>query len=393
MTNNKSLKFNLQLSIAESETIIDKLDIDFKIFKNNKPESNSAYLNIWNLNDTVFHELIEKENLIDVYAGFGEEEPGLMFRGYVELERTFNGRPPERVDCATVITLKDGKKAFEKFINKNYREKVTSTALIQDCISAMNIGLGSLSQNLPQTQFDNYKIYGYPQSELEKICKPLGINFSIQNNLIQVTSVDEKFEGTDTLIFNTENSGKIQKKGRDEIVQKATEIIAFSGIDKLTMQTLGKELGLNKASLYHWFSSKDEILEAVFTEGHRALMAKGFRLNLEGDAETVLQRAAAEWTEIFSDEALFPYLRTVFALRYSDERAEEEARALELMIKSQIDVIINALGYQNAFLSSLFTALLLQHLESVLEGNEEDFRKDASSFAALLTSTQDKAHR
>ncbi len=182
-------------------------------------------------------------------------------------------------------------------------------------------------------------------------------------------------------------------KGRDEIVQKATEIIAFSGIDKLTMQTLGKELGLNKASLYHWFSSKDEILEAVFTEGHRALMAKGFRLNLEGDAETVLQRAAAEWTEIFSDEALFPYLRTVFALRYSDERAEEEARALELMIKSQIDVIINALGYQNAFLSSLFTALLLQHLESVLEGNEEDFRKDASSFAALLTSTQDKAHR
>ena len=76
-----------------------------------------------------------------------------------------------------------------------------------------------------------------------------------------------------------------------------------------------------------------------------------------------------------------------------DERAEEEARALELMIKSQIDVIINALGYQNAFLSSLFTALLLQHLESVLEGNEEDFRKDASSFAALLTSTQDKAHR
>ena len=101
MTNNKSLKFNLQLSIAESETIIDKLDIDFKIFKNNKPESNSAYLNIWNLNDTVFHELIEKENLIDVYAGFGEEEPGLMFRGYVDLERTFNGRPPERVDCAT----------------------------------------------------------------------------------------------------------------------------------------------------------------------------------------------------------------------------------------------------------------------------------------------------
>ena len=49
-----------------------------------------------------------------------------------------------------------------------------------------------------------------------------------------------------------------------------------------------------------------------------------------------------------------------------------------------------ALGYQNAFLSSLFSSLLMQHLESVLDGNEEDFMSDAASFAALLTSTQDK---
>lgn len=216
--NNQSLKFNLKLTIAESETIIDKLDIDFKIFKNNKPEANSAYLNIWNLNDTVLQELVEKENLIDIYTSYGEDEPGLMFRGYVDLERTFNGRPPERVDCATHITLKDGKNAFEKFINKNYREKVSSTTMIQDCISAMGAGHGRLSENLPQIQFDNYKIYGYPQTELEKICKPLGINFSIQNNLIQVIAPDEKFEGTDTLIFNSENSAKIQKRGKDEII-------------------------------------------------------------------------------------------------------------------------------------------------------------------------------
>ena len=218
MTNNRSLKFNLQLSIAESETTIDKLDIDFKIFKNNKPEANSAYLNIWNLNDTVFHKLVEKENLIDVYAGFGEDDPGLMFRGYIELDRTFNGRPPDRVDCATLITLKDGKRAFETFINKNYREKVTTTTLIQDCISTMGIGLGSLSENLVQTQFDSYKIYGYPQNELGKICNPLGISYSIQNNLIQIVAPDEKFEGTDTLIFNSENSARLQKKGTDEIV-------------------------------------------------------------------------------------------------------------------------------------------------------------------------------
>ncbi len=173
-------------------------------------------------------------------------------------------------------------------------------------------------------------------------------------------------------------------KGKEEIIEAATGIIAFSGLDRLTMQTLSDELGVNKASLYHWYASKEEILEAVFAEGHRRLMAKGFRLDLEGDARTVLSRAAGKWEEIFSDDSVLPYLRAVFSLRYSDPRAEEEARALSLMIRSQIDVIISSLGHQDAFISALFSSLLMQHLESVLDGNEEDFERDASSFAALL---------
>ncbi len=175
---------------------------------------------------------------------------------------------------------------------------------------------------------------------------------------------------------------KIRNKA--EIIDRATEIIAFSGLDRLTMQSLGKELGLNKASLYHWFSSKEEILEAVFTEGHRKLMAKGFRLNLEGSASEILARAASEWTKIFSDEEILPYLRTVFSLRYTDERAKEEARALSLMIRSQIDVIISSLGFQDTFIASLFSSLLIQHLESMLDEGNEDFIADAEAFASLL---------
>lgn len=215
---NKSLKFNLQLSAAESEIIINNLDIDFNIYKNNKPEANCAYINIWNLNDTTFQSLTEKDNLIDVYTSFGEDEPALLFRGYLEHGKVFRGRPQNRVDISTFLTLKDGKKAFSTYINQNYREKVSSTKLIQDCIAAMGIGLGCLSENLPQTQFDNYKAAGYPQSILEKICTPLGITFSVQNNLIQVISPSEKFSGGETLVFNKENAAILQRKGTNEMI-------------------------------------------------------------------------------------------------------------------------------------------------------------------------------
>src|SRR5699024_3074539 len=127
------------------------------------------------------------------YTSFGEDEPALLFRGYLEHGKVFRGRQQNRVDISTFLTLKDGKKAFSTYINQNYREKVSSTKLIQDCIAAIGIDLGCLSENLPQTQFDNYKAAGYPQSILEKICTPLGITFSVQNNLIQVIAPSEKF--------------------------------------------------------------------------------------------------------------------------------------------------------------------------------------------------------
>lgn len=173
--------------------------------------------------------------------------------------------------------------------------------------------------------------------------------------------------------------------GKDAIADAALDIIAFEGMDKLTMSTLSSRLEINKASLYHWFRSKDEILEYVFQIGHKRLMAKGFRLSLEGEAEDVLGRAAEGWGEIFSSDDSLPYLRAVFSLKYSDERAMEEARAIKLMIHSQIEILISSLGKDDKFLSSLFSSLLLEHLESILEGDEEDFKKDAENFAAILS--------
>jgi AcrR family transcriptional regulator len=50
---------------------------------------------------------------------------------------------------------------------------------------------------------------------------------------------------------------------RDVAVAKALEIIDRDGIDGLSIRNLGKELGVNGASLYHHFQDKDEILEGV----------------------------------------------------------------------------------------------------------------------------------
>ena len=172
--------------------------------------------------------------------------------------------------------------------------------------------------------------------------------------------------------------------GRKDILDAALDILAFEGLDRLSMESLARKLGMNKSSLYHWFRSKDDIIDMIFTEGHKTLMSKGFRLTLDGSPEEILTRAASEWQSIFTDDAVLPYLRAIYSLKFSEPRAEGEARAIKLMIESQIDVLISSLGYQDQFLSSLFSSLLLQKLESELEGNHEDIEDYAKRFAMLL---------
>lgn len=54
---------------------------------------------------------------------------------------------------------------------------------------------------------------------------------------------------------------------RDRILQTASEVFARYGYDKTTLDDIGKKCGLNKASLYYYFSNKEDIyVQVIMTE-------------------------------------------------------------------------------------------------------------------------------
>ena len=168
---------------------------------------------------------------------------------------------------------------------------------------------------------------------------------------------------------------------KEDILREALDIIAFDGIENLSLAVLASRLDMNKSSLYHWFGSKEDILDEAFAYGHRLLMAKGFRLELNDDA---LITAARAWQDIFTDAEILPYLRTVFSLRFSMPAADEEARAVKLMIHGQIDVILTSYGYSSGMIPELFSALLTDKLLSELEGQHEDIEGIAGKYIEFL---------
>src|SRR4030042_4489907 len=50
---------------------------------------------------------------------------------------------------------------------------------------------------------------------------------------------------------------------KDQILAAASECFARFGYKKTTLDDIGKKIGLNKASIYHYFKSKEEIFTQI----------------------------------------------------------------------------------------------------------------------------------
>lgn len=234
-----SLKFNIMLQVAGADVQITDLDIDFDIFKTNKKDPNKSTITIWNLNDTTYQRILEKAYAVDLYTWYGEDEPSLIFRGYIEKPQTVKQNNAQGkintargflastvkqdnrggFDIPTIIELTDARIAYtQTVINKNYRTSVTSTQIIRDCIEAMGVGVARFSENLPKkTYINGYNAIGKPHVVLNTICKALNIRWNIQNGLIQVIAPDEKFNGTYAILLNPTNSMRPTRNGENEL--------------------------------------------------------------------------------------------------------------------------------------------------------------------------------
>lgn len=234
-----SLKFNIMLQVAGADVQIKDLDIDFDIFKTNKKDPNKSTITIWNLNDTTYQRILEKAYAVDLYTWYGEDEPSLIFRGYIEKPQTVKQNNAQGkintargflastvkqdnrggFDIPTIIELTDARIAYtQTVINKNYRTSVTSTKIIRDCIEAMGVGVARFSENLPEkTYINGYNAIGKPHVILNTICKALNIRWNIQNGLIQVIAPDEKFNGTYAILLNPTNSMRPTRNGENEL--------------------------------------------------------------------------------------------------------------------------------------------------------------------------------
>jgi TetR/AcrR family transcriptional regulator, cholesterol catabolism regulator len=105
---------------------------------------------------------------------------------------------------------------------------------------------------------------------------------------------------------------------RQDVLRAATSVFLRRGYHHATLGEVAAELSLTKAGLYHYFGSKQEILEAICDQAMTAVekvLTAG--LALPGTAEDRLRRAAGRYLDLFLSDGSLTIL-----VRHFDDLSE-----------------------------------------------------------------------
>lgn len=129
---------------------------------------------------------------------------------------------------------------------------------------------------------------------------------------------------------------------KQEIIRATLELAAENGLGTVSMQQIADRIGITKASLYNHFSSRDEIVEAMYQLLRRASRDKAHisapeydRLGTDLPLAAALSEAVASYRRIVSDPEMLLFYRIIMSERtISRTAAEIMARETQTMINA-----------------------------------------------------------
>lgn len=167
-------------------TVITDLRVSFKIEKKLQKNPNTAEIVIYNLNEASRALLQKKPLQITLEAGY-EGSTAVLWLG----DMTFSSSKLEGVNWMTTIEVANGARAFEHArVNRSFPAGTGMTSFITEITSKMGLGTSippELQADLGGTLIKHATaIRGRASKSLDKTLKPQGLEWSIQDNQVQI---------------------------------------------------------------------------------------------------------------------------------------------------------------------------------------------------------------
>ncbi len=221
----KAEDYKLVIEVPDIELIVDSKNIDFTVSRFSDLTADVAHLVVWNLSEDDFLNIIQENSKINLFLKTSNTEKFLLFSGYInpeytKRERSIINKTEDETgtsDIKTIFKLSNSLPVYKNYyINKDYREPVTSTQIIKDCADIMEAEIVELNSAIPIKTYTTYKSIGKPHSVIQKICSALNINVSIKSDVIYLSVPDPENYSGEIPLFNKLNSKSPQYISENE---------------------------------------------------------------------------------------------------------------------------------------------------------------------------------
>ncbi|MDP8078326.1 phage protein [Phocoenobacter skyensis] len=190
--------------------------IDFDIKKNNKEEPNIHNVKVYNLSPETINKLSEPDLFCVLYAGYeGEDSAVLLAAG--NITETYLKR--DKTGTIFNIEFVDGWVAIrDTAVSLSYGSGASAKEIIKDIAKQMGLSLMMNDKIKDRTWQHGFSFYGVAHQALHKIVRGAGLEWSIQDNKLQV--IEECGATTRQAVVFNSGSGLIGSPERIRIASK-----------------------------------------------------------------------------------------------------------------------------------------------------------------------------
>lgn len=180
---NRVVQTKIGKSIGEGIDVTE-LRVSFTIDKAIDSTSNSGQISIYNMAENTRNQIRELDDVITISAGYADDAGAkLMFVGDV-LKINHKFRAP---DIISEIEAGDGAKTLrEKRISISFKEGSEVKNVLGDIASKLEVTLRPLPDDITGEYTHGFSFTGAAKDALTKVCEKVDLEWSIQNNELQI---------------------------------------------------------------------------------------------------------------------------------------------------------------------------------------------------------------
>lgn len=170
-------------TIAGSSNVIEDLRVQFEVEKTNESNPNTATIKIYNLSESTRSGLEAPDQKVSLEVGYRDISE-VVFRG--DVTKAVHDREGD-VDIITTLECGDGDNNFRNSrITRGFPPGTSAIQVIEALIQSTGLSRGAVVGVPQKTYPHGVSLYGPARHYLDDFCKANNLEWSIQNEAIQI---------------------------------------------------------------------------------------------------------------------------------------------------------------------------------------------------------------